>query len=188
VQPSSAAQTVARPPFLAGLLIGGWLSLLIGAGANAGWLFMALKRAGVQFASRDTRMLDAEETGRVLAGVLAQPAFLAVFMLGMVVGPAGAWLLLRRARTGGPGARRLRWAAAGLVVAGAIGGAQLALARTIADHAVERTEALVSDDQPRAAAARSALDAAHRASEAAYAAQTLLVAAAALILVPRPRP
>jgi hypothetical protein len=74
------------------------------------------------------------------------------------------------------------------VVAGAIGGAQLALARTIADHAVERTEALVSDDQPRAAAARSALDAAHRASEAAYAAQTLLVAAAALILVPRPRP
>jgi len=132
----SASPSVVRPPFVAGLLIGGWLSLLVAGGANAAWLFMALKRAGVQFASSDTRMLDAEETGRVLAGVLA---------------------------------------------------AQLLLARTIADRALERTEALVSDDQPRATSARAALDSTHRASEAAYAVQTGLVALAALILAPRPR-
>lgn len=131
----SASPSVVRPPFVAGLLIGGWLSLLVAGGANAAWLFMALKRAGVQFASSDTRMLDAEETGRVLAGVLAQPAFLVVFILGLVAGPASAWLLLKRSRVGGPGARRLRWAAAALLLAGAIGAAQLLLARTIADRA-----------------------------------------------------
>lgn len=183
----SASPSVVRPPFVAGLLIGGWLSLLLAGGANAAWLFMALKRAGVQFASSDTRMLDAEETGRVLAGVLAQPAFLVVFILGLVAGPASAWLLLKRSRVGGPGARRLRWAAAALLLAGAIGAAQLLLARTIADRALERTEALVSDDQPRATSARAALDSTHRASEAAYAVQTGLVALAALILAPRPR-
>jgi hypothetical protein len=172
---------------MAGLLVGAWLSLLVAAGANAAWLFTALKRAGVQFASRDTRMLDAEETGRVLAGVLAQPAFLVVFILGLVAGPVCAWLLLGRARAGGAGSRRLRVAAAGLLLAGAIGAGQLWLARTIADRALERTEALVSDDQARAAAARSALDSAHRGSEAIYAMQTGLVAASALVLALRPR-
>jgi hypothetical protein len=78
-------------------------------------------------------------------------------------------------------------AAVGLLLAGAIGAGQLWLARTIADRALERTEALVSDDQARAAAARSALDSAHRGSEAIYAMQTGLVAASALVLALRPR-
>lgn len=168
-------------------LIGAWMALLVGAGLNAGWLFSALMKAGLQFRSGEIGALDSEETGRLMAGVLAQPAFLAVFVLGLMVGPFCAWMLMRQARRAGGSGRRMRWAAVCLVVAGGIGAGQLWFARTIADRAVERTEALVSNDQARASAVRAALDSAHRASEGVYAVQTGLVAAAALILAPRSR-
>ena len=74
-----------------------------------------------------------------------------------------------------------------LAIAGGLGVGQLWMARRIADRALERTEALVSDDQARAVAARSALDIAHRSSETAYAVQVGLVAVAGAMLARRPR-
>ena len=177
---------IACSPLVAALL-GGWLALLLGAGLNAGWLFSALMRAGLQFRSAQAAALDSDETGRVLAGVLAQPAFLAVFVLGLVVGPFCAWLLMRQARATPIFRRRCVLAAAMLAVAGAAGAGQLWMARRIADRALERTEALVSGDQPRAASARAALDAAHRGSETGYALQVGLVAVASVILAWRSR-
>lgn len=185
--PSEDAGPLVRRPSIIPALLGAWMALLVGAGLNAGWLFSALMKAGLQFRSGQIGALDSEETGRLMAGVLAQPAFLAVFVLGLMVGPLCAWMLLRRARGAGAPGKRMRWAAACLVIAGGIGAGQLWLARTIADRAVERTEALVSNDQARASAARAALDSAHRASEGAYALQTGLVTAAALILALRSR-
>ena len=173
------------PPAVAGLL-GAWLALLVGAGLNAGWLFAALMRAGLQFREASNASLDSEETGRVMAGVLAQPAFVAVFLFGLVVGLSSAWMLLKRVPPGSrPG--RIVFAAALLASAGGLGAAQLWKARQIADLAVERTQALVSGDRPRADAVRAALDAAHRSSETVYAAQVGLVAVACVALALRPR-
>lgn len=181
------AGPLVRCPPIVPALIGAWMALLVGAGLNAGWLFSALMKAGLQFRSGEIGALDSEETGRLMAGVLAQPAFLAVFVLGLMFGPLCGLVLVRRARgTGAPG-RRMHWAAACLVVAGGVGAGQLWLARSIADRAVERTEALVSNDPIRASAARAALDSSHRWSEGAYVVQTALVAAAALMLALRPR-
>lgn len=173
------------PPIVAGLL-GAWLALLVGAGLNAGWLFAALMRAGLQFREASNASLDSEETGRVMAGVLAQPAFVVVFIFGLVVGLSSAWMLLKPVPRGGR-PRRLVFAAALLAFAGGIGAAQLWKARQIADLAVERTEALVSGDRPRADAARAALDLAHRTSETAYAVQVGLVAVACVALALRGR-
>ncbi len=185
--PWSDADMHVRWPSIVPALIGAWLALLVGAGLNAGWLFSMLMKAGLQFRSGGIGALDSEETGRLMAGVLAQPAFLAVFVLGLMVGPLCAWMLVRRAKWYGGSGRRMRWAAACLAIAGGIGAGQLWLARTIADRAVVRTEALVSNDQARASSARAALDSAHRASEGAYALQTGLVAMAALLLALRVR-
>ena len=173
------------PPLVAGLL-GAWLALLVGAGLNAGWLFSALMRAGLQFRDASDSALDSEETGRVMAGVLAQPAFVAVFLFGLVVGLCCAWVLMKRS-PGGSRPRRLVFAAALLASAGGLGAAQLWKAREIADLAVERTAALVSGDRPRADAARAALDVAHRSSETTYAAQVGLVAMACVALARRSR-
>lgn len=181
-------QPVARdrcPPLVAALL-GAWFALLVGAGLNAGWLFAALMRAGLQFREASNAALDSEETGRVMAGVLAQPAFVAVFMFGLIVGLSCAWMLLKRVPPGSrPG--RVVFAAALLASAGGLGAVQLWKARQIADLAVERTQALVSGDRPRADAVRSALDVAHRSSETAYAVQVGLVAVACVALALRPR-
>ena len=174
------------PPLVAALL-GAWLALLLGAGLNAGWLFSALMKAGLQFRSAQTAVLDSDETGRVMAGVLAQPAFLVVFMLGMAIGPCCAWLLMRHAKSNPGHRRRLVLVSAMLAFAGGGGAGQLWMARRIADQALERTEALVSADQARALAARQALDVAHRASEGAYAVQVGLVAVAGAMLARRPR-
>jgi hypothetical protein len=163
-------------------MTGAWLALLVAGGANAAWLFLALKRAGVRFTSDPVRTLDAEETGRVLAGILAQPAFLLVFGAGMVLGPIIAWFLLRQARHAGPDRSRLRCAAAALMVAAAAGAGQMVLARVIADRAIERTEALVSGESDRASEARSRLDTVHVWSERIYGGQTLLVAAGLILL------
>jgi hypothetical protein len=168
-------------------LLGAWLAMLLGAGLNAGWLFSALMKAGLQFRSAQTAVLDSDETGRVMAGVLAQPAFLVVFVLGLVIGPFCAWRLMRRAGANAACRRRFTLAAAMLAIAGGLGVGQLWMARRIADRALERTEALVSDDQARAVAARSALDIAHRSSETAYAVQVGLVAMACAVLARRPR-
>lgn len=172
----------ARCPTPVAVMTGAWIALLVAGGANAAWLFSALKRAGVQFAG-EARVLDAEETGRVLAGVLAQPAFLLVFVFGMVCGPLCAWLLLRRARGLGGPARHLKLAAMCLLLASAAGAGQLVLARLIADRALERTGALVSGDSERAAQARARLDSAHALSERVYGAQTLLVAFGMILMV-----
>ena len=75
-----------RCPTLVAFLAGAWLALLAGAGLNAGWLFGALMKAGVQFRQGPATGIDSEETGRMLAGVLAQPAFVAVFLFGMLAG------------------------------------------------------------------------------------------------------
>lgn len=158
-------------------MTGAWLALMVAGGANAAWLFGALKRAGIQFASSDARMLDAEETGRVLAGVLAQPAFLLVFGVGLAFGPVTAWTLLRRAGGAGGAGRHLRRAAACLLLASAACAGQMVLARVIADRAIERTEALVSGDPTRATEVRGRLDSAHALSERIYGGQMVLVAA-----------
>lgn len=182
------APTSARdrcPPLVAALL-GAWLALLVGAGLNAGWLFGALMRAGLQFREASNAALDSEETGRVMAGVLAQPAFLVVFVFGLVVGPSSAWMLLKRVPPGSrPG--RIVFAAALLATAGGLGAVQLWKSRQIADLAVQRTEALVSGDRARADAARATLDVAHRSSETAYAVQVGLVATAGVALALRSR-
>lgn len=169
-------------------LIGAWLALLLGAGLNAGWLFSALMKAGLQFRSASSGALDPEETGRVMAGVLAQPGFLVVFVLGLVVGPLCALLLLRGLDRKRPGSRWTLAAAALLLLAGGTGAAQLWMARDIAELALQRTEALVSGDRPRADAARAALDAQHRRSETTYAAQVGMVVVASVLLARRPRP
>ena len=172
-----------RCPTLVAFLAGAWLALLVGSGLNAGWLFSALMKAGVQFRQGPATGIDSEETGRILAGVLAQPAFVAVFLFGLVAGPWSAWLLLRRARGVEHPGTHLRVAAFLLLAAAAIGAGQLVLARTIADRAVERTEALVSGDQARAAQARAALDGVHRVSEVAFSAQVFLVALGLLAVI-----
>jgi len=175
VSESSEDAMSVRCPFSASAMSGAWLALLVAGGANAAWLFGALKRAGIQFASSDARMLDAEETGRVLAGVLAQPAFLLVFGAGLVLGPAAAWVLLRHAGRVGVAGRHLRRAAACLLLASAAGAGQMVLARVIADRAIERTEALVSGDSARALEVRARLDSSHALSERIYGGQTLFV-------------
>ena len=172
----------ARCPTPVAAMTGAWLALLVAGGANAAWLFSALKRAGVQFTG-EARVLDAEETGRVLAGVLAQPAFLLVFAFGLLCGPLCAWLLLRRARGLAGMARHLKLAATCLLLASAAGAGQLVLARVIADRALDRTEALVSGDSERAARARARLDSAHALSERVYGAQALLVAFGMILMV-----
>jgi hypothetical protein len=118
----------------------------------------------------------------VLAGILAQPAFLLVFGAGLVLGPIAAWLLLRMAREVGFAAPRLRSAAGCLLLASAAGAGQLVLARVIADRAIERTEALVSGESARAVEARSRLDAAHVWSERIYGGQTMLVMAGLILM------
>ena len=173
----------ARCPVPVAVLGGAWLALLVAGGANAAWLFSALRRASVQFASGDVRVLDAEETGRVLAGVLAQPAFLLVFSVGLLCGPLCAWMLLRRARSIGAHGRHLRLAAICLLVAGVAGAGQMVLARVIADRAIERTGALVSGQADRAEGARARLDVAHVWSERIYAGQGLLVALGMILMV-----
>jgi hypothetical protein len=173
----------ARCPVPVAVLGGAWLALLVAGGANAAWLFSALRRAGVQFVSGDARTLDAEETGRVLAGVLAQPAFLLVFSVGLLCGPLCAWMLLCQARAIGAGGRRLRLAAICLLVAGGAGAAQMVLARVVADRAIERTEALVSGQAELADGARARLDVAHAWSERIYAGQGLLVALGMILMV-----
>lgn len=154
------------------------MALLLAAGANAGWLFFTLTRAGLQFRDADRSALDGAETGRVLAGVLAQPGFLLVFAFGLVVGPLSAWLLARRAR--GLGALPIvgRVAIAALLVASSVGVAQMVMARRLADVAIERTGALVSKDPTRAEQARGELDTLHAWSERLYGLQIVLVAAA----------
>jgi hypothetical protein len=183
----SASETIVRDrcPTRVAVLGGAWLALLAGAGLNAGWLFSALMKAGVQFRQGPAAGIDSEETGRILAGVLAQPAFVVVFLVGMVIGPVSAWMLLRQARDLGPAGRHRRVAAWMLLAAAALGVGQLTLARTIAERAVARTEALVSGDAARATQARAALDQAHRASEAGYVAESALVAVG-LMLAARP--
>lgn len=160
-----------------------WLALLIGAGVNAGWLFHALMRADVQFRGSGASSIDAAETGRILAGVLAQPAFVAVFVFGLLAGPLCAWLLLKQAQGLSRMAGHLRISAAALVLAGLAGAGQLLLARSIATRAEARTEALVSADISRATEARSALDRLHRWSERIYAGQSILVALGMTIML-----
>lgn len=160
-----------------------WLALLVGAGVNAGWLFHALMRADVQFRGSGASSIDATETGRILAGVLAQPAFVAVFAFGLLAGPLCAWLLLKQAQGLSRMAGHLRISAAALVLAGLAGAGQLLLARSIAIRAEARTEALVSGDAPRAAESRSALDGLHRWSERIYAGQSILVALGMAIML-----
>ena len=174
-------------PALVAAMIGAWLALLLAAGLNAGWLFSALMKAGLQFRSASSASLDSEETGRVMAGVLAQPGFVVVFLTGLVVGPLSALLLLRGVGPKRPGARRPVATAALLAFAGAVGLGQLWMARGIAELALERTEAMVSGDSARADMARAALDARHRNSETVYAAQVGMVAVAAVLLARRPR-
>lgn len=160
-----------------------WLALLIGAGVNAGWLFHALMRADVQFRGSGASSIDAAETGRILAGVLAQPAFVAVFVFGLLAGPLCAWLLLKQAQGLSRMAGHLRISAAALVLAGLAGAGQLLLARSIATRAEARTEALVSADISRATEARSELDRLHRWSERIYAGQSILVALGMTIML-----
>lgn len=152
-----------------------WPAPLVGAGANAAWLFSALSGAEVQFRGAGLSSVDATETGRILAGVLAQPVFVTVFAFGLVAGPACALLLLRQGRGLRGMAGHLRVSAVALLLAGLLGGGQLVLARTIAGHA-QRTEAIVSGDQVRATEARARLDAVHQWSERIYSGQFILVA------------
>jgi hypothetical protein len=175
-----------RCPMPVAWLCAAWLALLVGAGLNAGWLFSALMKAGVQFREGPAAGIGSDETGRILAGVLAQPAFVAVFLFGLLAGPICAWLLMRLARIPGPSAARMRWAALTLLAAASVGAGQLVLARAIADRAMDRTEALVSGDAERAASARASLDQVHRVSEAAFGAQVFLVALGSLLSA-RPR-
>ena len=165
-----------RCPTPVAALATAWLMLLVGAGANAAWLFSALSGAEVQFRGAGLSSVDATETGRILAGVLAQPVFVTVFAFGLVAGPACALLLLRQGRGLQGMAGHLRVSAAALLLAGLLGGGQLVLARTISGHAQQRTEAIVSGDQARAAEARSRLDAVHHWSERIYSGQAILVA------------
>ena len=176
-----------RCPPLVAFLLGAWLALLVGAGLNAGWLFTALQRAELQFRNASNTALDGEETGRMMAGVLAQPAFVAVFVLGLVVGLGCAWMLLKRAGPAPTRPMRRVFAAVLLASAGGVSAAQLWKARRIADLALQRTEALVSGDRVKADAARAELDSAHRGSEAAYAAQVGMVAVACVALALRKR-
>ena len=152
-----------------------WLALLIGAGINAGWLFQALTKADVQFRGPGAATVDAAETGRILAGVLAQPAFVVVFVFGLLVGPLCAWLLMKQAHGLSRMAGHLRISAAAMVLAGVAGLGQLLLANSIAARAEARTEALVSGDSARAGQARGELDHLHRWSEQIYAGQAILV-------------
>lgn len=163
------------------------MALLLSAGANAGWLFFTLTRAGLQFRDADKSALDGAETGRVLAGVLAQPGFLLVFAFGLVVGPLCAWLLIRRARGLGSLSTSGRVTIAALLLASSVGVVQLVMARQLADVAIERTGALVSKDPMRAEQARGELDMLHRWSERLYGLQIVLVAVA-LGLLWRPGP
>jgi hypothetical protein len=172
-----------RCPTAVALLSSAWLALLLAAGLNAGWLFSTLIKAGVQFRQGPAVGIDSEETGRILAGILAQPGFVGVFLAGMLAGPACAWMLLRAARRTAGAGRATRLAALAMLAAAAIGAGQLVLARAIAERAVERTEALVSGDEVRATHAREALDRVHRASELAYGGQVVLVALGVLLAV-----
>lgn len=152
------------------------MSLLLAAGANAGWLFFTLTKAGLQFRDAEKSALDSEETGRVMAGVLAQPGFLTVFALGMLVGPVCAWLLVRRSRGLGTMGPRARVLVAALLLASSLGAAQMVMAKRLADLALDRTGALVSHNQNRADQARGDLDRLHGWSERIYAGQIMLVA------------
>lgn len=152
-----------------------WLALIVGAGANAAWLFHALMKADVQFRGTGASTVDAPETGRILAGVLAQPAFLAVFGFGLLAGPLCAWMLVRQSKGLSAMAAHLRLAATLLLLAGLAGVPQLLLSRRIAAHAVDRTEALVSGETARADQARTRLDTLHAWSERVYAGQALAI-------------
>lgn len=152
-----------------------WLALLAAAGANAAWVFHVLSRSEVRMEGTPASSLDASETGRILAGVIAQPGFLAVFGYGLVAGPACALLLLRQSRGLRSMAGHLRMGACSLLLAGLIGAGQMALALQIAGHSQRRTEALLSGDQTTAVEARGRLDGAHAWSERIYAGQSILV-------------
>ncbi len=152
-----------------------WLALLVGAGANAAWLFHTLMKADVQFRGAGASTVDAAETGRILAGVLAQPAFLVVFGFGLLAGPLCAWMLVRQSKELSAMAAHLRLAAILLLLAGLAGVPQLLLARRIAAQAVDRTEAMVSGDTAGADQARTRLDRLHGWSERVYAGQAIAV-------------
>lgn len=161
------------------------MALLLAAGANAGWLFFTLTKAGLQFRDAEKSALDSEETGRVMAGVLAQPGFLLVFAVGLMVGPICAWLLVRQARGLASLAGHLRVAAAALLLASSMGAGQMVLAKRLADLALDRTGALVSHDQARADQARGELDTLHNWSEKIYGGQIIFVALG-MVLMARP--
>ncbi|MFM1830181.1 MAG: hypothetical protein RLZZ558_521 [Planctomycetota bacterium] len=169
------------------VLVSIWGTLLVAAGLNAGWLFTVLIRADLAFREARAAVIDAPETGRIMAGVLAQPGFLGVFAFGMLAGPVAAWMLLRHAGRV-MATRRLRLGAVTLLMTAAIGVGQMVLARSIADHAVERTQAILSEDAERAAAARAELDRMHRRSERLYGLQGALLAASMLLVLPGSRP
>lgn len=160
-----------------------WLALLVAAGANAAWLFHALARADVQFRGSGVSAVDAEETGRILAGVLAQPAFVVVFGFGLLAGPLCSWMLLRQSRGLAAMAGHLRIAAAALLLAGVVGAGQLVLAKVITARAQERTQAIVSGDGAKAASARASLEAVHGWSERVYSGQALLVALSMAVML-----
>jgi hypothetical protein len=161
------------------------MALLLAAGANAGWLFFTLTKAGLQFRDAEKAALDSAETGRVMAGVLAQPGFLLVFAVGLIVGPICAWLLVRQSRGLSALAGHLRVAAAALLLASSMGAGQMVLAKRLADLAMERTGALVSHDQAKADQVRGELDRLHDWSEKIYGGQIIFVALG-MVLMTRP--
>lgn len=172
---------------MVGALVTVWLVLLIAAAGNALWLFKVLVNSGLQFREADKAALDSEETGRILAGLLAQPGFLLIFALGLLIGPFCAWLLMQQSKGLAAKATHLRFAAVLLLLASFFGGLQLILVRMLADHAVERTSALMSHDQSKADQAKASLDYVHHFGENFYIAECVCVVFAMLMIV-RPGP
>jgi hypothetical protein len=163
------------------LLGGAWSMALVCAGVAAGWVFVALRGAGLarlvdeSFAAIPPERLSVFVGGQITRAMFDVVLWMSLLMPAVLVTILGGW---SAKRLGGLPSRRARWFQRSAVMA--LSGALLAaivslqLSLTLAAQSQSHWQAVASGNAAGTTSTRTVLDATHTAAERIYGALTLL--------------